>query len=674
MKNRLLSITLTLLLAATAAQAQHFEWAKGFGTSDDAVVKGTVTDSLGNLYFLGQVDYSSTWRGESESILPENTPATIPAVVVAKVSPQGDMVWKKLVFNSKTASIAQDIKPLGDTGFAVMFLCQSSSYYPDFPTFGSSIYWMDTMYRTEYYPLSPYRYADRRFEEGLLNAYVAFDFDGNVTEQHFLQLSYVDTNGNDIMRMLYTNPDSLLWHRMSHIWTLSFDVDAEGNIYICRQAVDYSRDNNRDYRASQGEISAIKYWVDHRLAGFSPIENNPRDWYPQLLKFSPHFDTLLASRYVVQESDSANYATWLQVKVDIDDYVYIITHLERQGQGISLGDTIAIDTSVGVYYTCSNLNSEISYLTIFDNYLSTLGIVSLSDSVIDTGPGSNLIFHGISFDYDCNLFFLTAYTARGFYGDTIHFYSVLQYNGESLQLKNDAFFMAFERGTYPPVLHSYGRVPAKIESIAITNNANSDGANIACANNRLFMQAKYLGGIHLPNRYINYPNISNMGLGCVVFDYQGNVIDVIDYNAIGLRNRPEALALRDSTLYLISRLESEATFGDIHVYPDGIYRCFAKYVDTAFMTVYVPPAPSVGVEPPSETAVSVSPNPARDMLRIDLGGGSIAAATATSMLGQSTALRAKGDIVDLSVLPPGVYILEITAENGARHTAKVLKQ
>ena len=86
-----------------------------------------------------------------------------------------------------------------------------------------------------------------------------------------------------------------------------------------------------------------------------------------------------------------------------------------------------------------------SFLTIYDNFLSTLGIVSLSDSVINPNSEltSNLVFHGIEFDYDSNLFFLTASTGRGIYGDTTHFYSVLQYNGESLQLKNDAFFMAF---------------------------------------------------------------------------------------------------------------------------------------------------------------------------------------------------------------------------------------
>ena len=40
-----------LALVGAIAQAQRFEWAKGFETDDHEIVGG-VTDSLGNLYIL----------------------------------------------------------------------------------------------------------------------------------------------------------------------------------------------------------------------------------------------------------------------------------------------------------------------------------------------------------------------------------------------------------------------------------------------------------------------------------------------------------------------------------------------------------------------------------------------------------------------------------------------
>ena len=46
-----------LALVATIAQAQRFEWAKGYDVyNQDRRIVGGVTDSLGNLYILGACD------------------------------------------------------------------------------------------------------------------------------------------------------------------------------------------------------------------------------------------------------------------------------------------------------------------------------------------------------------------------------------------------------------------------------------------------------------------------------------------------------------------------------------------------------------------------------------------------------------------------------------------
>lgn len=655
-------VMLALCAVAGAAAGQRFEWAKGFGTSEQIAVKGTVTDSLGNLYFLGQVDAMSEWDGEDFlPTVPMGHGATYPpAVVISKISPQGDLVWKKIVYNSKNETHATDIKPLGDTGFAVMFQYVPSSYYPYYPAGGSSIYWMDTLYTTEFYPISIYC-GEQRFADKLVNAYVTFDFDGNVTEQHSLQISYVDCNGNDLMQNFYTNPDSLSFLEMWHMQTFSFDVDGSGNIYICRESRDAL---GTDYQANRGDFSAVKFWVDHKLVGETSLNHNPQLWFPQLLKFSPHFDTLLASRYVVQRCDNCNpsFTTWMNVEIDNDDNIYTVINHQRL---INFNDTIYLDTIYGINKPVLPGNNIVSYLFIYDSLLTTVGYITLYDSVINPDFGLSVVaFYNIGFDYDSNIFVIAGSTGRGAFCDTTRYYSILQYNGESLNLKNDAFFMAFRRGTYPPELHSYGSVPAKIQSSIQTRNNNSIGNSITIANNRLFMQAGYNGGIRFPDRTISYSDRYKRGLGLVVLDYQGNVIDGKDYNAIGVENYPVCISLCDSILYLNTELKTEATFGDIHFYPDGVTECFAKYVDPAFMTTYVPPAPQ-GIGRPAELEFAVHPNPARDVLYVDTYG-MLLEATAVSPLGVETPLPQIGfSTVDLSPLPPGVYLLRLRTTQGA---------
>ena len=134
-------------VAFCTAQAQRFEWAKGYDSGyDDAYIKGSVTDSLGNLYILGQIHWDSDWDQDEEplcwQVTTENT-----MVLVAKISPEGEMVWKKTFAHSGNGTYAYDIKPMGDTGFAVMFQDQVCEPYYEHR------YWVDSLYRDIPHPL-----------------------------------------------------------------------------------------------------------------------------------------------------------------------------------------------------------------------------------------------------------------------------------------------------------------------------------------------------------------------------------------------------------------------------------------------------------------------------------------------------------------------------------------
>ena len=176
----------------------HFEWAQGFGTAysgyDGDYILGSVTDSLGNLYILGQFRNDSEWGTgwDAELLLPmtpygpnSNTSNTI----IAKISPDGEMVWKKVIHsNNGAANYPNDIKKVGDTAFACMVgvILPTEDHYT---------YYLDTLIPSR----SDYPVNSMYVENPMRTAFIMFDFEGDVLEQHFLYLTYTDSTGNDIV-------------------------------------------------------------------------------------------------------------------------------------------------------------------------------------------------------------------------------------------------------------------------------------------------------------------------------------------------------------------------------------------------------------------------------------------------------------------------------------------
>ena len=63
---RTLLLFVVLVLGVGGLRAQHFEWAKGYSSGQEGNrIVGSVTDSLGNLYILGQFRNTAAWDGGS---------------------------------------------------------------------------------------------------------------------------------------------------------------------------------------------------------------------------------------------------------------------------------------------------------------------------------------------------------------------------------------------------------------------------------------------------------------------------------------------------------------------------------------------------------------------------------------------------------------------------------
>ena len=85
------------------AHAQHFDWVKTYSGQDPAgrswnYIASSVTDSHGNLYVAGQFAYGASIDGQSLlSFSPHGGDINNPNACIMKISPQGNIVWKKIM-------------------------------------------------------------------------------------------------------------------------------------------------------------------------------------------------------------------------------------------------------------------------------------------------------------------------------------------------------------------------------------------------------------------------------------------------------------------------------------------------------------------------------------------------------------------------------------------------
>lgn len=660
---RTLLLFVVLVLGVSGLRAQHFEWAKGYSSSQEGNrIVGSVTDSAGNLYILGNFRNDASWDGGSHllPIAPYGPYTNVHNVLIAKITPDGTMAWKKVLHaNNGIGATAWDIKSVGDTAFACLVRVT-------LPTEEHYSYYLDTLLNG---------WGDYPIPNGDMGstdrtALIMFDFEGNVLEQHFLTLTYIDNEGNDFKYgEWYKNNGYLLY--------ISFDIDSEGNIYFCRSAVDAPDGTHSPW---QGNISGIKYWVDGRVVGASATDNKPLGWFPQLLKFSPHMDTLLASRYLVQSCDSLEYQTEnLYMKLDREGNPYVVGTLSQFGRDSNL---FVLDSSRNLFMHHSPANLCFSFLMKIDTAFQIAHNIILEDSVIR--PERNIsitLFYDIDFDYDSNLIFLTAQSSRTTFSDTSGFYSILMCQGVPLMnMKNSAFILSFSIEGDTLAYHSYSLVDSKYKSefsLFFTHG------NLACKNNRIFSQCSYIGGIRFPGQNITIPFSQNKGLALVVFDYQGRNIGGIDYSSVHINNNPGPICIRDSVLYLTNHLETSASFGDIqlNVFDNSVY--IAKYIDTSFMTpyVYTGDTGNVRIVVAEGGTWTSYPNPFRQRVNIEVedGGLKVERAWLTDLAGRREEVRLQPDgpnryVLDLTGRPQASYLLTLVTADGQQRTLRLLKQ
>lgn len=703
-RKMLLSIVSMLLIMVLPVKAQQYEWVRNFNTSNDIVA--SITDNQGNLYILGNCKGSTLWNG-GNPIVPDlgiDGQENINYVLIAKISSDGDMVWHKVITGSSRTATPHDIKPMGSNAFTCLITMPLA-------TVDDYLYYLDTMiypgrhgwdYSTTPYsglPWPDYPISAQYLTNPICLALITFDFNGHVQEQHFLQMSYLDANGEDILYRIPaglgadTTPRIESHEIMNPTFAIMEDAGNSYNkkgrkietppstIYLAHLTYNIASEGPvnpyYNYTVEEGTISAVKYWCDGQEVGVVPIDST-QAFVPQILKFPQHFDTLLGSRFVFQNKVDGNISFWPNyLQTDRRNTLYYIGNVTKSRGGQY---SFAIDSSAGFYVHCEPYNTRKGFLVRYDENLSAIAAVSLEDSIIGYDDTiSNTLFLDIVFDHDSNLMFLSAETGRTYYGDTAYSFTTVQrcQGTPLLGLKNDAFFMSFKTDVDSLPLYSYGSVDSRHHSqIWLTDHLFCKNNHLACKNNRLFMQVLVDGGVRFPGQDIVFPTWGMNGRCITIFDYQGNVIGGLYYddeygNAIG--SPLSMIALSDSALYFADRVISSCTIGGTEITTPSTF--IAKYIDSAFMN----PA-TVQVEVVEENLSVVRyPNPTTGLLTIDMNGRPLREAWVAAVDGIAEPLPVTplgGDryAADLTGRPAGTYILVLVVDDRHVYHCQVILQ
>ena len=683
------TLTFALLaLIAIAAHAQHFDWVRSYfgpehsnGLAANEIL-GSMVDRDGNIYILGQFIGDAQWD-DYTNILPISAHRNRSAVV-AKFSPDGEIVWHKEFYSSNEEFDIFSMRMVGDTALLLYAMFRYPYNWGSGMYDKNEVYYMDTLLTTnERFPQSPDSLASPNY----YYAFITIGLEsGNLIEDHFVLLTYVKNDGS-LLRDKHTG---LLTNYFGN--RTSFNVDSEGNIILARSAYDYYGElcdtcpnGSFIWSPTDGNIRTMRLLIDGATKQLDvPLEPSGI-WNWQIIKLSPHLDSVIASTYIFDSTwrypYGENISVWLNsVDIDVNNNIYMTlrrTQYPFDRLPVKNSDTLAMEW--------------LSCMIRYNSNLTPTGLAEVIASYLPNGGHAGGVdFLSTYYDSVTNSLFINGTSGRD------PQYTTLNYRGESLNLINNACWLRIDADDFS--LFSLGRARSTGTQSYERTYFYSDkytwshNGSFVASGNRVFCQVKYQSNILFQNSQIN--NLYGMGL--MIWDYDGHELEYIDYNSPGQTNEQGYIFLKDSSLWLTGTLTADADFGSLHVNAaSNSHAYIAHYTDTAFMTPYV------HTDDPGEVNITLVeggnafvayPNPFRQRVKIRVESGElkvengVATAWLTDLSGRREQVRLipsgerkteSGERVytlDLSGRPQATYLLTLTTADGKQHTVRLLKQ
>ena len=304
---RILTI-ITSLLAVATATAQGFDWTESFGSSiaDINRVRFMDTDSAGFIYIAGECGTNAEIAGTRLlDMTPYGQYANTTCCFVAKLDPaDGHVIWRKAIHqNEGSHTVCNYMQFVGDSAVVL-----SVNYVP--AGFRRYLWYLDTLITAvSSFPNYPFRYFEGS-EGG--TGFIWLNTDGDLMEHHYLQLGYLDTAGRGVTAYPHLNRPM----EFDGVSGNPFYVGNDGSIYILRNTTDLAGVFLYDsiehqytftyYSFPGGQLKTIRILVDVDRGSFdyAPDGDGELLGYSNrmILKFSPHFDSLLWVNYILKDT------------------------------------------------------------------------------------------------------------------------------------------------------------------------------------------------------------------------------------------------------------------------------------------------------------------------------------------------------------------------------------
>ena len=576
-----------LMAAGVAMHAQGYEWVRSYTGPERAgynplnTLKGSCVDSAGNLYILGEFSPQAELCGER--LLPSDIVTGLErAVVIAKLSPSGELLWHKAIYSPQVSSYAYALRMVGDS--SIMAMTQVSLPFRNTNNYYRDLYFLDTLLTGNDNFLMPDSIVPKQGTS--YTAFITFDFDGNATERHIIGVGYTDTIGNALThRFLYgsSRPDVLYAYSFSG---QSFNVDKEGNIYVIRISndevmgsyCDTCEDYHYKWSIKTGTIGAMQIVVDgtRRIIYDIPCRTAANNL--QLLKFSPHFDSLLGATYMFDSAlDAAQntrvgYCKLFGFSVDAHDNLYInirgndmASHL-----GIANSDSLHLGDSA----------STTAWIVRYNSDLYATGLVQLSCTREGSSRMSSLVLLSSCIDDSSNSLFVsgsvglvqTDSVTNVFYNsDTLDFPSFSTF---WMRLDKDSLNILSRKLLVPSGSCNWMKFPV-----------------LAASKNRLFAEAGIEDAADMGDTVIWTRQRDMDDYVFSVWDFDGNGLFYKQHGLSGRTNTMYAPVVKDSIVYITGELYESATFDTISTIDSRSSQVvIAKYVDPEFARPYILPS------------------------------------------------------------------------------------
>ena len=581
-------------MLSLSLHAQRFDWVTSwYGSSGSGVenpgndIIGTVLDGEGNIYVLG------CYYPGAQPFGVDPVPMDIARIVnriavIAKLNPNGGLAWCKGIHSRRIQNgsgivYANGIRLVGDTSLminATISLPKDES---------NALYYLDTLVEN----IIP----SDTFSNYATSAFITLDLDGNLVEDHFLNIGGMHHNGEPIGTARYRYTRALT--------PQSFVVDSDGNIYVLRLANDHFYDSDTSYIDTSG-VESHNFDVEYGMVGaicvivdghgdiyYTP-QHNSQGWNLQIMKFSPHFERLLGASYVFDSTDvyhssdifgnnSGSYMFKPTVKptsfeIDADNNLYLWSNVYHPRSYLPLcnSDTYAFRAHVQEINANLLIKYDSSLTPLFAEQLQCTEIPGLSSSQCMRSFYSG----SVNIDNEPTTVYLSGYVGRTALGATPQehdFATTIHWGNDTLDLWNNMYWLRIDRDSGN--LLSYG----KARSGTATRLKQDYDPCMGIANGKVSATFNYRHSFSFADTTVDRGSSSSWATALGIWDEDGNELACYDFNAEGDYNRNRGVYLKDSALYITGVVFSSATFGDTMLYNSGAQAFVAKYVNPIFI-------------------------------------------------------------------------------------------